>query len=121
MRRRREGEAAVTSANVGSAKLKVPMQLWQQRLDQIVPSTQLMDELVMNFLVHEGFKEGALTFAQESGVKASAIDSDTIDSRKAIRKLILEGNIESAIHNINELNPEVSRIFSFCSDIILGF
>ena len=66
-----------------------------------------MDELVMNFLVHEGYKEGAITFAQESGVKASTIDTDTIDSRKTVRKLILEGNIESAIYHINELNPEV--------------
>lgn len=69
---------------------------------------QLMDELVMNFLVHEGYKEGALTFAQESGVKANSIDTETIDSRKKIRKLILEGNIEDAIYHINELNPEVS-------------
>ena len=50
-----------------SSKLKVPRKLWQQRLDQIHPSTKLMDELVMNFLVHEGYKEGALEFAKESG------------------------------------------------------
>ena len=66
-----------------------------------------MDELVMNFLVHEGYKEGATAFAQESGCDAN-IDTDSIDQRKAIRKLILEGNIEEAIRQINELNPEVS-------------
>jgi len=66
-----------------------------------------MDDLVMNFLVHEGFKEGALTFAQESGAKAD-IDTESIDSRISIRNLILEGNIEEAIREVNELNPEVS-------------
>lgn len=66
-----------------------------------------MDELVMNFLVHEGYKEGALRFAEESGASAQ-IDSSSIDARILIRKLILEGNIEEAIRQINELNPEVS-------------
>lgn len=61
----------------------------------------------MNFLVHEGFKEGALTFAQESGAKAD-IDTESIDSRISIRNLILEGKIEEAIREVNELNPEVS-------------
>ena len=54
------------------------MELWQRRLDQIVPNTQLMDDLVMNFLVHEGYKEGALTFAKESGAQAQ-IDTQSID------------------------------------------
>ena len=74
-----------------------------------------MDELVMNFLVHEGYKEGATAFAQESGCDAN-IDTDSIDQRKAIRKLILEGNIEEAIRQINELNPEVSlqKVTSWC-------
>mmetsp|Transcript_32856 Transcript_32856/g.43322 ORF Transcript_32856/g.43322 Transcript_32856/m.43322 type:complete len:80 (+) Transcript_32856:200-439(+) len=65
-----------------------------------------MDELVMNFLVHEGYKEGALSFAQESGVEAK-IDTESIDQRKKVRQLILEGNIEDAIRQINDLNPEI--------------
>ena len=55
-----------------------------------------MDELVMNFLVHEGYKEGALQFAKESGTLAQ-IDSESIDARILIRKLIVDGNIEEAI------------------------
>ena len=43
-----------------------------------------MDELVMNFLVHEGYKEGAEMFAKESGVDAQ-IDKDSIDSRIEFR------------------------------------
>ena len=55
-----------------------------------------MDELVMNFLIHEGYKDGAQTFAKESGAQAQ-IDTQSIDSRILIRKLILEGDIEAAI------------------------
>ena len=90
-------------------KLKVPRQLWQQRMDQIVPSGNLMDELVMNFLIHEGYKEGALCFAQESGIRAQ-IDTESIDARIMIKRLILAGDIEEAIRQINEVNPEVSLI-----------
>ena len=66
-----------------------------------------MDDLVMNFLVHEGYKEGALTFAKESGAQAQ-IDTQSIDQRILIRKHILSGDIETAIRQINEVNPEVS-------------
>ena len=30
-----------------------------------------MNELVMNFLIKEGYKEGALKFEKESGIKGS--------------------------------------------------
>ena len=65
-------------------KMRVPRQLWQQRLDQVIPDTRLMDELVMNFLIHEGYKEGALKFARESGTSAQ-IDTGSIDARILIR------------------------------------
>ena len=85
-----EERRAERDAEFEEKRLKVPRKLWQARLDQIIPDTRLMDELVMNFLVHEGFKEGALKFAKESGITAQ-IDEDSIDSRILIRKLILEG------------------------------
>ena len=55
-----------------------------------------MDDLVMNFLVHEGYRDGALTFAKESGAQAQ-IDTQSIDKRILIRKHILAGDIETAI------------------------
>jgi len=61
----------------------------------------------MNFLVLEGYKEGALKFEKESGLEAQ-ID-DLIDERIVIRRLILDGKIEQAIIQINDLNSEVSE------------
>ena len=70
----------------------------------------------MNFLVHEGYKEGAMCFAKESGAEAQ-IDTESIDARILIRKLILEGLIEEAIRQINELNPEVSNNYHHLIDV----
>ena len=39
-------------------------------MSQIIPNKEDMDKLVMNFLVLEGYKEGAMKFQQESGIKA---------------------------------------------------
>ena len=67
----------------------------------------------MNFLVHEGYKEGAEMFAKESGVDAQ-IDKDSIDSRIEVRQRIVNGEIEEAIKLINEMNPEVSQFYCGC-------
>ena len=85
----------------------VSKDLWLKRMAQHNPSKKDMNELIMNFLILEGYKEGALKFEKETGIKAE-IDYAQIDERIAIRKLIREGKIEEAIREINELNPEVS-------------
>ena len=83
-------------------------------MSQIIPNKEDMDKLVMNFLVLEGYKEGAIKFQQESGIKAD-IDHGQIDARIEIRKLITDGNIEEAIKEINELNPEVRSSALMCN------
>lgn len=91
--------------NDGRATI-VSKELWEQRMAQIIPSKQDMNQLVMNFLILEGYKEGALKFEKESGIKAE-IDHAQIDARIKIRKLILDGKIEEALREINELNSEI--------------
>jgi hypothetical protein len=66
----------------------------------------------MNYLILEGHKEGALTFQRESGVQADEIDLDLIDARVMVKSLIIQGDIESAIRAINDLNPEVSSSYN---------
>ena len=89
-------------------QIVISKETWEQRMSQIIPNKEDMDKLVMNFLVLEGYKEGAMKFQQESGIKAD-IDHGQIDARIEIRKLITDGRIEEAIREINELNPEVSQ------------
>jgi glucose-induced degradation protein 8 len=68
-----------------------------------------LNKLVMNYLILEGHKEGALNFQKESGLQCDdMIDSDIIDARVQVKKLILAGELDQAIKALNELNPEVS-------------
>ena len=70
--------------------------LWEDRMQTIIPNKEDINQLVMNFLILEGYKEGALKFQQESGTKAN-IDVGQIDARVSIKKLILSGKIEEAL------------------------
>jgi hypothetical protein len=42
---------------------------WEERMTHIAPSRELINKLVMNYLVIEGYKTGAQKFEKESGVK----------------------------------------------------
>jgi hypothetical protein len=54
-----------------------------------------LNKLVMNYLILEGHKEGAHQFQKESGMDAvEMIDHEIIDQRVAIKKMILNGDIE---------------------------
>lgn len=49
----------------------------------------------MNYLILEGHKEGAMMFQKESGLQNDEmIDSDIIDARVTVKKLINSGEIE---------------------------
>eukprot|EP00347_Sterkiella_histriomuscorum_P021294 403334508 len=60
----------------------------------------------MNYLIVEGYKQGALKFEKETGIKAE-MDMELIDSRIEIRRLIEKGQIEEAINTVNRINPEI--------------
>jgi hypothetical protein len=42
---------------------------WEARKAHIQPSRPLINELIMNYLVVEGYKEGALKFQKEAGIQ----------------------------------------------------
>ena len=72
----------------------------------------------MDFLVQEGYKEGALQFQKEAGITGkfssnrlnfilADIDFGLIDSRNEVRVLIEAGKVEEATRKINDINPEL--------------
>lgn len=61
----------------------------------------------MDYLVSEGYPMAAKRFALEANIPHSA-EPQSIQERVDIRNAIHAGNIESAIHRINDLNPQVS-------------
>jgi glucose-induced degradation protein 8 len=77
---------------------------WQARLDAATVSKRTMDELVMNYLVIEGYKEAAEAFRDEASV-APGVDLDSITDRVAARNALQEGDVVGAVAIANELNP----------------
>lgn len=65
-----------------------------------------MNELVMNYLVTEGFKEAAEKFKDEAEIKAN-IELNAMDSRIKIRDAIQAGKITEATSMVHQLYPEL--------------
>jgi hypothetical protein len=65
-----------------------------------------INKLIMNYLVIEGYKDAAENFSLETGLKPS-VDLSSIQDRMNIRNDIQQGNVESAIQRVNDLDPEV--------------
>jgi hypothetical protein len=47
---------------------------WNSQMSQVHLCRDELNKLIMNYLILEGHKEGALTFQRESGVQAEEID-----------------------------------------------
>ncbi|KAI9683556.1 MAG: hypothetical protein M1829_004859 [Trizodia sp. TS-e1964] len=60
----------------------------------------------MDYLISEGYPGAARNFAQEAQLKPST-GIESIQERLVIRNAIHSGDIQSAILNINELNPQI--------------
>ena len=101
---------------------------WQKKLNEIEIPKPLMNKLVLNFLITEGYKEGAKKFIKEAGIDLDSkenqdlkidFNEQLIDHRMQIRKYILSGKIKQAIALINEINPLVSLWKSYFIPLLL--
>jgi len=79
-------------------------QEWLDELGKIDIPRQILNQLVMNYLVTEGFKDAAAKFESEAGM-SSETDLNLMDNRINIRDAIQEGKIEDAIYLLNDLHP----------------
>lgn len=71
-----------------------------------------LNRLIMDYLVIEGYKSAAEEFSDEANVPPP-VDFESIESRMVIREALQRGDIEEAISRMNDLNPEVGRVFFF--------
>ena len=68
----------------------------------------------MNYLVIEGFKDAAVKFSSETKIDPM-VNLESIQDRMNIRNSVQEGNIEHAIEQVNDLDPE-ARCHCFIMD-----
>lgn len=72
----------------------------------------VLNQLIMDYLVSEGYKTAAEEFSKEADVP-SPTDFESIESRMNIREAVQRGNVEEAIERTNELDPEVGFFYIF--------
>jgi len=82
----------------------VDLATWQARLTAMPCDKLLMNRLVLDFLVIEGYKDAAEAFSREAGVTPD-VNLDSISDRMAIRASVQAGNIQAAVDRVNELDP----------------
>ena len=63
--------------------------------------------MIMDYLVKHGYPQAASDFAREAGLNLN-VTIDTIERRKKIKNAIYAGQLQIAIEEINEINPDVS-------------
>ncbi|KAI9265992.1 CTLH/CRA C-terminal to lish motif domain-containing protein [Sporodiniella umbellata] len=79
---------------------------WEKRLDEVKVNKQDLNQVVMNYLVVEGYRDAAEQFGHESGLEPTA-DLQSIQQRMEIRQAVQSGDIDTAIDLVNDLNPEI--------------
>eukprot|EP00056_Hartaetosiga_gracilis_P011064 m.165667 g.165667 ORF g.165667 m.165667 type:complete len:197 (-) comp13439_c0_seq3:139-729(-) len=65
-----------------------------------------INELVMDFLVCEGFKDVADVFSKEANLKAK-LDVEDVEKRMQIREAVEQGDIEGAISCVNDTGSTI--------------
>lgn len=77
-----------------------------------IPEADLVDidsdlnAVIMDYLISEGYPSAAQKFAHEANI-TPMLEVETVQERVDIREAINKGDIQSAIEQINELNPQV--------------
>lgn len=95
----------MASATSGSARKAGGID-WEKRVDDVKVSKTDLNNLVMNYLIIEGYESAALRFAQEANITLQ-YQSYGIQERVQIRSAIHSGDIDTAIQRINNLYPEI--------------
>ncbi|CAG8662065.1 10350_t:CDS:2 [Ambispora leptoticha] len=90
---RPRAQTNATSPSSSSATKKVATrEEWEKKLGEVKISKTDLNNLVMNYLVIEGYKDAAEKFSQECGLQPN-IDFESIQDRMNIRNAIQNGNI----------------------------
>ncbi|KAJ2569658.1 hypothetical protein IW140_002912 [Coemansia sp. RSA 1813] len=82
------------------------MEEWESKLAEVPIAKSDLNQLIMNYLIIEGYKDAAEKFSEESGLH-STVDLGSIEERMQIRFAIQNGDIKSAIERVNDLNPDL--------------
>eukprot|EP01025_Chloroclados_australasicus_P019844 TRINITY_DN2089_c0_g1_i1.p2 TRINITY_DN2089_c0_g1~~TRINITY_DN2089_c0_g1_i1.p2 ORF type:complete len:247 (-),score=32.81 TRINITY_DN2089_c0_g1_i1:392-1132(-) len=80
--------------------------MWRQKMQEVKLDKTTMDQLVMDYLLHEGLYDAAQSFAQETGLTVEG-DIQEVQERQNVRRCLRQGDIDAAIQRINDFDPEI--------------
>ncbi|XP_075261909.1 glucose-induced degradation protein 8 homolog [Convolutriloba macropyga] len=95
---------AVTS---NSASQMISTSQWERTMACQDFTKAQMNDIVLDYLVKEGFKEAAEAFAAEAKIDLQSEKLSGMDERLAIQTCIVSGDIIGAIKSINDLNADL--------------
>jgi hypothetical protein len=79
---------------------------WEEERLKIKTSKQEINKLIFNYLILEANKEAVEEFEKETG-QTVEYDKELLSMRSDIRKLLLKGDIDSAINLINDIDENI--------------
>jgi len=79
---------------------------WKEQMSDIFMHRSILNGLIANYLLTEGFKDAAIIFSKEAEVPLGT-GLTNMDERIKIRTAVQQGNIDEAMKMVTTLNPEV--------------
>ncbi|KAJ2500088.1 hypothetical protein GGH95_000947 [Coemansia sp. RSA 1836] len=89
-----------------SSKQNISLEEWEGKMAEVPIAKSDLNQLIMNYLIIEGYKDAAEKFSEESGLHSS-VDLGSIEERMQIRFAVQNGDIKTAIERVNDLNPDL--------------
>lgn len=71
-----------------------------------------LNELIMNYLIIEGYSDAVRIFSEESKQKIDDLVLKDVEFREKLRNLVLDGKIKETISLINDSYPMVVSLLS---------
>ncbi|KAJ2637701.1 hypothetical protein GGF40_002177 [Coemansia sp. RSA 1286] len=94
------------TASSSSSKQTISLEEWKSKMAEVPIAKSDLNQLIMNYLIIEGYKDAAEKFSEESGLHTS-VDLGSIEERMKIRYAVQTGDIKAAIERVNDLNPDL--------------
>ncbi|CAD8060240.1 unnamed protein product [Paramecium sonneborni] len=89
---------------MNSIQEKISALEWHQKQNTINIPKSLINQLVLNFFIVEGYRDAAIEFSKEAGIQFSTQELDQMIERIEIKKNILNGDIDSALEKVVHKN-----------------
>ncbi|KAJ2723688.1 hypothetical protein GGI07_002483 [Coemansia sp. Benny D115] len=89
-----------------ASKQTISLEEWESKMAEVPIAKSDLNQLIMNYLIIEGYKDAAEKFSEESGLHTN-VDLGSIEERMQIRFAVQSGDIKAAIERVNDLNPDL--------------